>query len=144
MTCFFFFKQKTAYGVCSSDWSSDVCSSDLDPDQPANRYRFGAKAKNADDWRTLPTSRLLGGNWGHGMFQLGACDFCDDIFAETADVCLGDAWLPQYDSDWRGTNIVISRHADIDQLLREGARSGEIMLEDLNGDRKRQSRNFSH
>src|SRR3546814_9583462 len=26
---FFFFKQKTAYEVCISDWSSDVCSSDL-------------------------------------------------------------------------------------------------------------------
>src|SRR3546814_4640997 len=27
--CFFFFKQKTAYEMRSSDWSSDVCSSDL-------------------------------------------------------------------------------------------------------------------
>src|SRR3546814_8720862 len=26
---FFFYKQKTAYGLCISDWSSDVCSSDL-------------------------------------------------------------------------------------------------------------------
>src|SRR3546814_4133612 len=26
---FFFFKQKTAYDMCISDWSSDVCSSDL-------------------------------------------------------------------------------------------------------------------
>src|SRR3546814_14989026 len=68
------------------------------------------------------------------MFQGGACEFCDDIFAETADVCLGDAWLPQYDSDWRGTNIVISRHADLDQLLREGARSGAVLLEDINLD----------
>src|SRR3546814_12319183 len=28
---FFFFKQKTAYEVRISDWSSDVCSSDLVP-----------------------------------------------------------------------------------------------------------------
>ena len=27
---FFFFKQKTAYEMCDSDWSSDVCSSDLE------------------------------------------------------------------------------------------------------------------
>ena len=27
--CFFFFKQKTAYEIVSRDWSSDVCSSDL-------------------------------------------------------------------------------------------------------------------
>src|SRR3546814_18908881 len=31
MNCeFFFFKQKTAYEMRISDWSSDVCSSDLD------------------------------------------------------------------------------------------------------------------
>src|SRR3546814_12481894 len=29
MTVFFFFKQKTAYEMRISDWSSDVCSSDL-------------------------------------------------------------------------------------------------------------------
>src|SRR3546814_1527168 len=29
VVCFFFFKQKTAYEMRISDWSSDVCSSDL-------------------------------------------------------------------------------------------------------------------
>src|SRR3546814_8902380 len=29
LVCFFFFKQKTAYELRISDWSSDVCSSDL-------------------------------------------------------------------------------------------------------------------
>src|SRR3546814_7582088 len=32
---FFFFKQKTAYEMRISDWSSDVCSSDLDPVVPS-------------------------------------------------------------------------------------------------------------
>src|SRR3546814_4470855 len=38
---FFFFKQKTAYEMRISDWSSDVCSSDLDRgnDRPAARAR---------------------------------------------------------------------------------------------------------
>src|SRR3546814_3656405 len=30
LVVFFFFKQKTAYEMRISDWSSDVCSSDLD------------------------------------------------------------------------------------------------------------------
>src|SRR3546814_5846720 len=34
---FFFFKQKTAYEMRISDWSSDVCSSDLEVDQPGKR-----------------------------------------------------------------------------------------------------------
>src|SRR3546814_4213815 len=32
---FFFFKQKTAYEMRISDWSSDVCSSDLDEEDCA-------------------------------------------------------------------------------------------------------------
>src|SRR3546814_5082310 len=36
LCCFFFFKQKTAYEMRISDWSSDVCSSDLLP-QPLPR-----------------------------------------------------------------------------------------------------------
>src|SRR3546814_5818029 len=32
---FFFFKQKTAYDMRISDWSSDVCSSDLPTPTPA-------------------------------------------------------------------------------------------------------------
>src|SRR3546814_7820504 len=36
---FFFFKQKTAYEMRISDWSSDVCSSDLSDD------RFGGRAQ---------------------------------------------------------------------------------------------------
>src|SRR3546814_19543295 len=34
---FFFFKQKTAYEVRISDWSSDVCSSDLAAPAPPGR-----------------------------------------------------------------------------------------------------------
>src|SRR3546814_1204805 len=45
MVFFFFFKQKTAYDMRISDWSSDVCSSDLaHPD-----HVFGAGAFAADD-----------------------------------------------------------------------------------------------
>src|SRR3546814_5659167 len=43
---FFFFKQKTPDEMRISDWSSDVCSSDL-----ANHYGFGDKAK--DLWREM-------------------------------------------------------------------------------------------
>src|SRR3546814_1041244 len=42
MLCFFFFKQKTAYEMRISDWSSDVCSSDLvEGRTPPQRQRRG-------------------------------------------------------------------------------------------------------
>src|SRR3546814_4388433 len=39
MVIVFFFKQKTAYELRISDWSSDVCSSDL-RFPPRGKYRF--------------------------------------------------------------------------------------------------------
>src|SRR3546814_3499485 len=36
---FFFFKQKTAYEMRISDWSSDVCSSDLLPEKMVRKMR---------------------------------------------------------------------------------------------------------
>src|SRR3546814_17207708 len=44
---FFFFKQKTAYEMRISDWSSDVCSSDL-PRRRRDRYRPIAGAVDID------------------------------------------------------------------------------------------------
>src|SRR3546814_10089775 len=37
---FFFFKQKTAYEMRISDWSSDVCSSDLPLPRPEGKWRI--------------------------------------------------------------------------------------------------------
>src|SRR3546814_2782732 len=54
--CFFFFKQKTAYEMRISDWSSDVCSSDLS----LSVLRYEAPAQAADYQalgRTLPGRR---------------------------------------------------------------------------------------
>src|SRR3546814_4510593 len=39
---FFFFKQKTAYEMRISDWSSDVCSSDLAPERGELAIDVGA------------------------------------------------------------------------------------------------------
>src|SRR3546814_5050800 len=52
--CFFFFKQKTAYEVRISDWSSDVCSSDL----PALFLLFGSASENGADRRPLHQKQI--------------------------------------------------------------------------------------
>src|SRR3546814_10454546 len=53
---FFFFKQKTAYEMRISDWSSDVCSSDLMGTQsPAPASSKGISVRNRPP-TMLPTS----------------------------------------------------------------------------------------
>ena len=58
---FFFFKQKTAYEILDSDWSSDVCSSDL----AASVHQHLGEALLADDGiddeRVASRSRDVGG-----------------------------------------------------------------------------------
>src|SRR3546814_8854938 len=52
--CFFFFKQKTAYEMRISDWSSDVCSSDL---IMGGQRLDGRSASSRRAWRTLRACR---------------------------------------------------------------------------------------
>src|SRR3546814_7572974 len=46
---FFFFKQKTAYEMRISDWSSDVCSSDLKHSQSAGHANLRDRRSRDDD-----------------------------------------------------------------------------------------------
>src|SRR3546814_2799036 len=64
----FFFKQKTAYEMRISDWSSDVCSSDLNATTKEQAHTAGPwlyRPDKYDDWgfvRAQPEQgRLLGG-----------------------------------------------------------------------------------
>ena len=74
---------------------------------------------------------MIGGNWGHSAFQPEACNFCDDVVAEAADVSFGDAWLPEFTRESRGTNIVVSREPTIDLILQSGAETASITLHSL-------------
>src|SRR3546814_1626345 len=54
MHCLFLFKQKTAYERRISDWSSDVCSSDLAP-----RHRRRGRRDGSSSAETSPSHLLL-------------------------------------------------------------------------------------
>jgi coenzyme F420-reducing hydrogenase beta subunit len=55
--------------------------------------------------------------WFDRYFTPNACNFCDDVFAETADVSFMDAWLPEYVTDWKGHSIVLTRNQEINGLF---------------------------
>src|SRR3546814_1422942 len=58
--CFFFFKQKTAYEMRMSDWSSDVCSSDLLVIAERDIMQIGAVAEDRAKPAGRPGKRLEG------------------------------------------------------------------------------------
>jgi len=104
-----------------------------DAGRPANWYTaqltMAAGGVVARDWW-----HLADGDWGAGYFQASACDFCDDVVAETADISFGDAWVEPYASDGRGTNVVVVRHPAIAAIVDEARRDGGVALEPVDPD----------
>jgi len=101
--------------------------------RPANWYRVRAEdAKGRareGDWM-----HLAGGDWGAGFFQNPACDFCDDVVAETADVSFGDAWVEPYASDGRGTNVVVIRAPALRGVVQAALAQGRLRLDEMDAD----------
>src|SRR3546814_13130286 len=65
--CFFFFKQKTAYEMRISDWSSDVCSSDLNCTPKGGKIAHLAGAEGeARIARVFPGKQISQGRDKHG------------------------------------------------------------------------------
>ena len=89
------------------------------PERPANWYTAQLTLRDGSvrqkDWWHLGD-----GDWGAGFFQNSACNFCDDVLAETADISFGDAWVEPYSSDWRGTNVVVVRTPELREIVEEG------------------------
>src|SRR3546814_2610327 len=62
MLDFFFFKQKTAYEMRISDWSSDVCSSDLHSAEEKQVLAERVQARPAQEWEAhLQAGRVPAG-----------------------------------------------------------------------------------
>ena len=104
-----------------------------DPGRPANWYTAhltltDGSARWQDWWH------LVDGDWGAGFFQNPACDYCDDVVAETADVAFGDAWVEPYSSDGRGTNVVIVRSNEVQALVAAAIADGRLALSGVDAD----------
>ncbi|OLY92635.1 Coenzyme F420-reducing hydrogenase, beta subunit [Cnuella takakiae] len=126
---------KSARFVESFAWQMDVPIEDVTqvayrtkhPERPANWYNARLTLKdgssvNKDWWH------LADGDWGAGYFMNPACNFCDDVVGETADISFGDAWIEPYASDSGGNNVVVIRHALVQQMIEEGIAHGDLHL----------------
>jgi coenzyme F420-reducing hydrogenase beta subunit len=129
---------KSARFIESFAWQMNVPVSEVkkvefrykDPGRPANWYNAMLTLKdgtvvNRDWWH------LADGDWGAGYFMNSACNYCDDVVAETADISFGDAWTEPYSSDGNGTNVVIIRSAAVEQIVHSAIAAGRLKLDEV-------------
>ena len=104
-----------------------------DENRPANWYRAhldleGGGAAEQDWWH------LADGDWGAGFLQNPACNSCDDVVAETADIAFGDAWVEPYSSDGRGTNVVVVRAKELIAMIEGAIADGRLDLQPVDAE----------
>ena len=103
-------------------------------DRPASdfgmKFAYGAK-RNLPQEAILFWSEGIGRVWHNRYFTPNACNFCDDVFAELADVCFMDAWLPEYSIDWRGHSIAMVRESNLLDVLKKASENNSIFVKPL-------------
>ena len=89
------------------------------PDPPASNYQYAFKTENGEE-RRIFWSEGIAEAWTNRWFTPNACNYCDDVFAECADVACMDAWLPEYSKDSRGTSLVLVRLPLLGEVVARG------------------------
>ncbi|WP_199524652.1 Coenzyme F420 hydrogenase/dehydrogenase, beta subunit C-terminal domain [Pseudoalteromonas sp. bablab_jr011] len=100
-----------------------------DETSTASDYSFGCLDKD-NNQKTIKM-RMVGDMWGTGLFKSNACDFCDDVTVELADISLGDAWIEPYRSEGLGTNVIITRSILADDIIKKGIENNALTIDNL-------------
>lgn len=77
---------------------------------------FGVKLKGIEKEKEITFSSFAK-DWSFKLFTVQACNYCDDVFAETADMAVMDAWLPEYVYSDKGENLIITRNQELDTIV---------------------------
>ena len=96
---------------------------------PARKYIFRAWEKGKKkDYIQADSAKVTGGKFNQGALMLPACNFCDDVVGETADLTIGDAWLPQFEADDNGTNLLIFRNKKLLEVFENAKKNKQLLL----------------
>src|SRR3546814_8655386 len=133
---FFFFKQKTAYEMRISDWSSDVCSSDLRPMQP--RQLSVLRGQLARLHRALAQFMLDLHTGEHGYLETNV------PLLVNADSMRGTGQLPKFEEDLFATTVGEGEAASKRYLIPTSEVPLTNIVRDAIVDRKSTRLNSSH
>jgi len=87
-------------------------------DKPAARHLFTAASNDGSLLCEVGHKEgYAEGLYERDYFKLNACSYCDDAFAECADVTFMDAWLSAYQNAPQGTNLAVVRLPSLCELF---------------------------
>ncbi len=111
----------------------------------AGDYSFGCIEQETNSEKTI-RMKQAGDMWGTGLFKSNACDFCEDVTTELADISLGDAWINPYHLDGKGTNLIVTRTVLAEKLINDGINQKKLSLDHLSLDQflASQKGSFNH
>lgn len=98
-------------------------------------FLFHAETADGESGKALPFHGRYGAIGNYRYFQFNACNYCEDVFAEVADIVFMDAWLPEYERDPAGHSLIIVRNPFLQELLMAGREEGRCFLERIPLDR---------
>lgn len=127
---------------CNSEYSS-IQYRVKNKESFALDYKFSCKENNNGKIHMVDMLSL-GDMWGTGLFKSNACDFCDDVMNELADISLGDAWIAPYDRCGSGNSVIITRSPLAGSLIGQGLVSEELSLDEISLERMIQSQSGSY
>jgi len=107
-------------------------------DRPVSNFYYSFTNDKGEEKR-ISWNDGISEAWLNRWFTPKACNYCDDIFAECADVVCMDAWLPEYSQDRKGMSLVLIRSPVIEQVINNGNSSQEIFLNPIAVERVVQS-----
>tara|TARA_B100001769_G_C22102552_1_gene595361 strand:+ start:575 stop:1945 length:1371 start_codon:yes stop_codon:yes gene_type:complete len=128
----------------SVNWTKSLAwASGIEP-QDLSKFQYRTKAPDIDprayvfratsyDGKTvqMDSSKVTGGKFNAGAMMPNACNYCDDVVGETADISIGDAWLPKFDTNKSGTNLLIIRNKYVHEIILKASSKDEIYLDKI-------------
>lgn len=117
---------------CSERMNTPFKSIDFRYRKPgADMADYDVRIETDDDVFLKPTKQIYASGWQYNLFRNSACDYCDDVFSETADLAVGDVWLDRYRNKEHAHSLLVVRNQYILKLLHEGSNRDDIELDDI-------------
>ena len=96
---------------------------------PTSNYKV--KMEGSDGTENYINFTDFSMDWSDRYFTPNACNFCDDVFAETADIAMMDAWLPIYSKSVEGYNLILNRNVELEEILKSVGNMKEIDIDGI-------------